>query len=147
MCAVDVRVPWSWYLSFITWAGAVLTGEVFVCEAPGVSFVEMAAAQAGCPAILSMQSSSSLTVQEVPVGGSSLLCDVSTGTPRPLVPPAFRRRVFDSIHGAAHPGMRATRRLISSRFVWPGLAKEVNVWTRCCVDCQIMSDGVVSVSV
>jgi hypothetical protein len=30
----------------------------------------------------------------------------------------------------AHPGRLATRRLISSRFVWPGLNKDVTAWAR-----------------
>jgi transposase InsO family protein len=32
--------------------------------------------------------------------------------------------------------MRATRRLISSRYVWPGLAKDVTAWARACLHCQ-----------
>ena len=62
--------------------------------------------------------------------------DVSTGSFRPLVPEGLRRRVFDSIHGLGHPGMRASRRLISSRYCWTGLAKNVTQWTRECVSCQ-----------
>ena len=61
---------------------------------------------------------------------------MSTGLPRPLVLPVFRWPVFHSLHDAAHSGLWATRRLISSRFVWPGLAKEVTLWARECVACQ-----------
>jgi hypothetical protein len=48
---------------------------------------------------------------------------------RPLVPPEHRRTVFQHIHGIAHPGRLATRRLISS---WPGLSKDVTGWAREC---------------
>jgi transposase InsO family protein len=52
---------------------------------------------------------------------------------RPLVPAAFRSAVFAAIHGLAHPGIRATRRLVSSRFVWRGCAADTAGW---CRDCQ-----------
>ena len=65
-----------------------------------------------------------------------LLGDVSTGTFRPLVPPAFRRPIFDHFHGLGHAGVRATRRLISARYVWPRMASEINSWTRQCLACQ-----------
>ena len=32
--------------------------------------------------------------------------------------------------------MRASRRLVSARFVWPGLAKQVSSWARECLQCQ-----------
>jgi transposase InsO family protein len=55
---------------------------------------------------------------------------------RPLVPPKHRQAVFQHLHGIAHPGRLATRRLISSRFVWPGLSKDVTAWARECAACQ-----------
>ena len=38
--------------------------------------------------------------------------------------------------GLAHPGVRATRRLISSRYVWPRLNADVSSWCRDCLACQ-----------
>ena len=40
----------------------------------------------------------------------------STGVLCPLVPMQHRRRVFEAIHGLAHPGIRATRRMVTIRF-------------------------------
>ncbi len=37
---------------------------------------------------------------------------------------------------AAHPGRRATRRLISSRYVWKGLSTDVTAWVKACLGCQ-----------
>jgi transposase InsO family protein len=54
----------------------------------------------------------------------------------PLVPEADRQVVFRSIHGVAHPGICATRRLIAARFVWPGMQKDVAAWCRDCRACQ-----------
>ena len=59
------------------------------------------------------------------------------GSPvRPFVPAAFRRVVFDSLHSLAHPGVRATQRLIAELFVWPGMNKDVRKWTKSCLQCQ-----------
>jgi hypothetical protein len=62
--------------------------------------------------------------------------DTSSGVLRPLVPEKWRRRVFAAIHELAHPGIRATRRLIGSRYVWLQLAKDVAAWCRDCTTCQ-----------
>ena len=96
----------------------------------------MATAQMNDSQIRSIQSSpnSTLVVEAIPLPDSSdpLYCDVSTATQRPLVPLSWRRTVFDSLHGLSHPGIRATRKLITSRFVWPGINSDV----RSCVQCQ-----------
>eukprot|EP00096_Caligus_rogercresseyi_P009775 TRINITY_DN3386_c0_g1_i3.p1 TRINITY_DN3386_c0_g1~~TRINITY_DN3386_c0_g1_i3.p1 ORF type:complete len:608 (+),score=-10.49 TRINITY_DN3386_c0_g1_i3:209-1825(+) len=68
--------------------------------------------------------------------GPEIICDVSTGRARPLVPESFQRKIFDTLHGLAHPGIRTTRRLISEKFVWYGLSKKVGEWTKECLACQ-----------
>jgi hypothetical protein len=55
---------------------------------------------------------------------------------RLLVLPKHHQAVFQHIHGIAHPGRLATRRLISSRFVWPRLSREVTAWVREFAACQ-----------
>ena len=67
---------------------------------------------------------------------TSLLCDTSTGVQRPVVPALFRRRVFDAVHGLSHPGIRTTRRLLTSKFAWPRMAADAASWARACVLCQ-----------
>jgi len=44
--------------------------------------------------------------------------------------------VFDSLHGLSHPGIRATQKLITARYVWPGINTDVRRWTRTCLHCQ-----------
>ena len=46
-----------------------------------------------------------------------LLCDVSTGNPRPWVPKEFRRAAFHSLQRLSHPGINRTQKLIVSRFI------------------------------
>ena len=96
----------------------------------------MAQLQDACPSVKKMLTSSSLKVVSVPVQDFHLLCDVSTGTPRPLVPTSLRQNIFSHLHAVSHPGIRASRRLVSSRFVWPGLSTEVASWAKTCLRCQ-----------
>ncbi|XP_064468552.1 uncharacterized protein LOC135379836 [Ornithodoros turicata] len=66
-----------------------------------------------------------------PLYGSS-----STGVHRPFVPSGLRRQTLHALHDVSHPGIRATRRLIGDRYVWPGMAKDIQVWTSRCITCQ-----------
>jgi RNase H-like domain found in reverse transcriptase/Integrase core domain/Integrase zinc binding domain len=94
----------------------------------GVDYRRLAAAQKVCPETAELATCQSLHVQSVAVDNVELLCDVSNGLIRPLVPADFRQAVFQSIHQLAHPGTRATRRMISTRFVWRGMAADIASW-------------------
>jgi transposase InsO family protein len=83
-----------------------------------------------------MRQSPSLDIVYRLFGESYLYGDVSTPIFRPLVPVPFRRLIFDALHNAGHPGRRATKRLISSRFVWPLMAKQITQWAAECLPCQ-----------
>jgi Integrase zinc binding domain len=73
---------------------------------------------------------------KISMGGNDLLVDTSSGVLKPLVPLPFRQQVFEAIHQLAHPGIRASRRLIGSRFLWPNLAKDVAEWCKKFTHCQ-----------
>ena len=106
---------------------------------PIIDFKAIAAAQQTDPEISELQTStSSLQLQPLPLPTSTLtlLCDMSTGVPRPYVPQQLRQTVFDSLHSLSHPSIRATQHLITSRYVWPNINKDVCKWTRCCIQCQ-----------
>lgn len=68
--------------------------------------------------------------------GAKIWCDTHTGTPRPLVPEADRKTVFNHLHNLSHAGSRATIKLIKDRFIWPGLEKDVRSWCSECATCQ-----------
>ena len=53
-----------------------------------------------------------------------------------LFPQAFRHTIFDSLHNHSHPGIKATQRLITERYVWPSINRDVRQWTRSCLQCQ-----------
>jgi RNase H-like domain found in reverse transcriptase/Reverse transcriptase (RNA-dependent DNA polymerase)/Integrase zinc binding domain/Integrase core domain len=101
----------------------------------GVDFQQLAAAQRVCSETAELATCQSLHVQKVVVNNVELLCDVSNGLIRPLVPNSFRQAVFQSVHQLAHPGTRATRRMVSTRFVWRGMAADIAAWCRDCQGC------------
>jgi hypothetical protein len=106
-------------------------------ETDPIDFQDMATEQATCPVtqrLIAGGSSLKIEFQDIP--GHRLAGDSSRGLWRPLVPPKHRQAVFPHFHGIAHPGRLATCRLISSRFVWPGLSKDVTAWARECTACQ-----------
>jgi hypothetical protein len=95
---------------------------VDVQPAAGIS---LATNQANCPSTLQRTKSSSLRVRTVQVEEASLLCYMARGVTRPLVPQADRAAVFHAIHRVAYPGIRATKSMLSARFVWKGVGKDV----------------------
>ena len=65
-----------------------------------------------------------------------IVCDVTTGVPRPFILKQFCRKVFDSLHSLSHPGIRATQKLVTDRYVWPNINSDVCKWARSCLSCQ-----------
>ena len=75
----------------------------------------------------------SLRISSFNLLGHKLLCDFSNGAPRPLLPPIFHYPAFATAHTLSHPGIRASKRLMSTRWVWVGMAADIARW---CCDCQ-----------
>ena len=107
---------------------------------PGLDYRTMATDQQNDPDSQNYRTAiSNLRLEDVPFenGAFTLLCDVSTGVARPIVPETWRKQVFDTVHSLSHPGARTTKKLVSSKFVWHGLGKQITEWARCCVPCQL----------
>lgn len=105
----------------------------------GIDYIAMAAAQtssANIQAYKTALTNLQITRTRLTDQGPELLCDVSTGRPRPIVPPEFRRPVFDVIHNLSHPGVKATVKLIAEKFVWHGLRRQIGTWVKECHVCQ-----------
>ena len=99
----------------------------------------LAAAQAMDPEVKALKTAvTSLQIEFMQLSGTShtIVCDVSTGTARPYVPTQLRKQLFENLHSLSHPGTRASRKLLAESFVWHGLAKDVNKWTKECIPCQ-----------
>lgn len=63
-------------------------------------------------------------------------CETSTGRNRPYIPQDMRRQIFDGLHGLSHPGIRATRKLIASKYFWPKMNTDTSAWAKACIPCQ-----------
>ena len=79
-----------------------------------------------------------LVLEDVKFGptNTTLLCDVLSGQPRPIVPSSWRRKVFEAVHNLSHPSIRATRTLITRKFMWHGINKQIGAWAKACIACQ-----------
>ena len=84
------------------------------------------------------RNSTSLTWSNINIGNDncSILCDTSTGNPRPWIPKPLRRAAFDAVHNLSHPSRRSTTKLMTERFVWKGIAKDSKSWAKACIACQ-----------
>lgn len=89
----------------------------------GMDFVLIAADQQSDPEMQVYRSAiSSLKIADVCFAntGVTLMCDVSSGHTRPVVPVQWRRAVFDKVHGLSHPGQKS--------FTETGLVKVCVAW-------------------
>lgn len=100
---------------------------------PDIDYDQLATEQS----TMDVDNLTSLKLEKIPFNNTSVLCDVSTGIPRPLLPKAWARRAFDAIHNLSHSAARPTLRAISCRFVWHGMKADVKSWCRSCHPCQI----------
>lgn len=103
-----------------------------------IDFDAIAHAQEQDEEIATLIDNDTLKIECVPIPYSdkTILCDISTGTPRPYIPASFRKSIFTALHNLSHPGIRATQKLCTERFVWKGINKDVRSWTRTCLQCQ-----------
>ena len=80
-----------------------------------------------------------LKFSEVPLPiseGTSQFGDLFIGPSRPYVPDEFKRAVFDASHNRSHPGIRAMQRLVTQRFVWCDVNRDVRNLSRACLQCH-----------
>lgn len=85
-----------------------------------------------------LTATTALNLEWIPIPGSEdkVCCDTSVSRTRPFVPASLRRHVFESLHRLPHAGIRPTQRLVTARFVWPGVNRDVRRWAREWVACQ-----------
>ena len=105
---------------------------------PVIDFTRLADAQKNDQDLRTLETSSSLRLKPIPLSCSTvtILCDISTASPRLYVPPDFCHLIFDSPHSLSHPGIHATQKLITERFVWPNINKDIRHWARTCRRCH-----------
>lgn len=77
-----------------------------------------------------------LSLFKIPGSKKQIYCDTTKLNPRPFVCKSQRFKVFQSIHQLSHAGIRATRKMITDRFVWPSMNSDIAHWVRNCIPCQ-----------
>ena len=82
-----------------------------------LNWVQLATAQTSSKDLAALHAKGLHHLVTVHEEGIPVWCDFSRGVWWPVVPKDFRRQVFDTIHGLAHPGVHATTRLVSNRLV------------------------------
>ena len=104
---------------------------------PPLDYIAIAQAQKDDPD-LSKLTSTSLQLQALPLlfSTGTILCDTTTKSPHPYIPATFRHLVFDQLHSLSHPGIRESQQLITERYVWPGMNRDICQWTKFCIACQ-----------
>jgi len=70
------------------------------------------------------------------IPSGTIWCDVSTFFPRPFLPVSVRRCAFDQLHSLSHPGISSSTKLISARYMWPNMNRDIKQWCRECSQCQ-----------
>lgn len=95
-------------------------------------------AQKGDTELLKLREQPNLQWEQIEVEGATgfAWCELSTGSPRIYVPAPYRRKCFGQVHGLAHPGRRATQRLITDRYFWKSMKRDVHCWVNECDACQ-----------
>ena len=80
----------------------------------------------------------SLQVVKIPLSASdgTIICDTSSGNPRPYNPVQFHHAIFNASHNLSHPGIRVTQHLLTDHYVWPGINQDVRAWAQTCLQCQ-----------
>jgi len=67
---------------------------------------------------------------------NTLYCETSSPNPRPYLPPTHRKAVFSFFHNLSHAGIKASTKLVGSRYYWPTLKPDVKTWVGECLLCQ-----------
>ncbi|GFU36148.1 hypothetical protein NPIL_434981 [Nephila pilipes] len=77
-----------------------------------------------------------LKLEKVPVFGSScdIFYDSSTKKKRPYIPESFRKIVFNSVHNLAHPGIKATTKLLKSKQAQTMFFPDISSETDCALN-------------
>lgn len=72
----------------------------------------------------------------LPSSQKEIYCDIWTGRLRPFVTKPFRQVLIEQIHNLAHPSRRTTAKLMTDRFVWPGIRSDTTSFVKNCLRCQ-----------
>lgn len=103
-----------------------------------IDYEAIADAQVNDTELENLFQNSSLKMKKFSLANSTkeIYCDVSQNKIRPYIPVAFRKNVFLSVHNLSHPGIKASTKMLKSKFIWTSITKDVRNWTKSCLACQ-----------
>lgn len=115
-----------------------LSLNITAVTSSSLDYAAIAADQSGDAELEKLLDNPALKVKKITLPGTkvTLYADVSTATIRPYLPQRHRYQAFRQLHDLSHRGIRAAQRLMTSRFIWEGINKDVRLWTKTCTDCQ-----------
>lgn len=119
-------------------ADALSRVETITCPTP-IDYEELAKKQAEDKELERMRKTGKYVFKSIlmPNARTHIICETSTSAAaRPYLPLFFRRTAYQAIHDLSHPGIRATRKLVTARYFWPSMNSDINNWTRTCDPCQ-----------
>ncbi|UYV66588.1 hypothetical protein LAZ67_4002211 [Cordylochernes scorpioides] len=109
-------------------------------EVSMIDYNEIELKQINDPEVISLKQQNNLKKKfhQYPLPpGKILWCDTSTSNIRPFVLKEIRKKMFQLIHGTVHPGIKASVKQMTARFIWTNIKKDVQEWARTCMGCQI----------
>lgn len=88
--------------------------------------------------ILAGNSSHSITLMPLtlPYCDRQIYCDTSHNRVRPFITKKLRATFLQSTHNLSHPGRTSTTRMMTERFIWPGIRKDCTNFAKNCISCQ-----------
>ena len=115
-----------------------LSRNISALSSSPIDYVSIAHDQVDDPELQQLKENPSLQMKEVTIPGTDvqLYADTSTKAIRPYLPKKHRYQLFLHFHNLSHPGIRASQRMMSSKFIWNSINKDVRHWTRNCQKCQ-----------
>lgn len=115
-----------------------LSRSISAVTASATDYAAIAADQTNDAELQRLLTNKNLQMKKIvfPDNQVPLYADTSTNTIRPYIPERHRHQLFKQLHDLSHPGIRASQHMMSSRFIWEGMNKDVRHWARTCIRCQ-----------
>ena len=75
---------------------------------------------------------------DIGIKDTPLFCETTQPNTCPVEPIELRRAIFDSLHSLCHPGIKATTRMILTRYFWSDIKNDAQAW---CKECLAILEG------
>ena len=91
-----------------------------------INLKELNSEQAKCPetkAALEGKHNRNLKFAKITFNEYSIVCEVSSAKPRPLVPKPLRNNYIQTLHSVGHPSIQETFYRVSSNYYWNKMSR------------------------